>query len=336
MKKTKTEWTINNNQKDIDPNHEYDNVDYEKENEFYYSLINGDGWIIYEDENQHLEYAGKAHTRENWSTTDQLHTKSNNFDINSLSNMVNYEPNLVFFKKNPNLVYNATKLEVFTDEECDRLINHHLDAVAVMKNNSDLGTENGHQWPVYRWDKHINDSEERVNDLKQDSSLANMNSLESDLEYDIEGDHKTWRKSDTNWLSSYQYDMEWVFEKLDKLIQEVNEKYFKFDLSIPSSQEPIQVTYYPPGGVYEWHTDWSALSEHQNRKLSYVIQLSDSSEYTGGNLQLKTSRADWMNNMARKRGSVTFFPSFITHRASVVTSGERFSGVGWVHGNAWR
>ena len=56
---------------------------------------------------------------------------------------------------------------------------------------------------------------------------------------------------------------------------DVNKNVFKFDLSNPITQEPIQFTEYKPGGLYTEHTDWSGGSIQDIRKLSYVVNLSN-------------------------------------------------------------
>ena len=70
------------------------------------------------------------------------------------------------------------------------------------------------------------------------------------------------------------------------------------------------------------------------RKISLSLQLSDASEYEGGELLVTHgSKPD----VARKnRGSITFFPSYIMHEVTPVTKGTRKSIVGWVTGPRWK
>ena len=99
----------------------------------------------------------------------------------------------------------------------------------------------------------------------------------------------------------------------------------------------MQVTHYPAGGVYDWHEDWNGnTNPQQTRKISLSVTLSDPKTYEGGGLEFRLSRPHKLNMAPRERGSVTLFPSFITHRAAPVISGERYSLIGWCHGNAFK
>jgi PKHD-type hydroxylase len=82
-------------------------------------------------------------------------------------------------------------------------------------------------------------------------------------------------------------------------------------------------------GQYDWHMDFSG-GPSSTRKLSMSIQLSDSSEYEGGDLELMMHRN--IIKAPRDKGTVIFFPSYITHRVTPITSGTRHSLVSWFHG----
>jgi predicted 2-oxoglutarate/Fe(II)-dependent dioxygenase YbiX len=56
------------------------------------------------------------------------------------------------------------------------------------------------------------------------------------------------------------------------------------------------------------------------------VQLSESSDYTGGDLQVGVA------NATRLIGSAIVFPSYQLHRVHPVQSGERFSLVAWLRG----
>jgi PKHD-type hydroxylase len=66
-----------------------------------------------------------------------------------------------------------------------------------------------------------------------------------------------------------------------------------------------------------------------------VIQLTDPSLYTGGNLELQVSQPPEFNAL-RKKGTIIIFPSFIKHRVTKLESGERNSLVAWIEGPPWR
>jgi len=66
------------------------------------------------------------------------------------------------------------------------------------------------------------------------------------------------------------------------------------------------------------------------RKLSVVIQLSDPSEYDGGNLQFMLGNES--ENAKKEKGMLYAFPSWVLHRVTPVTEGTRRSLVIWLSG----
>jgi PKHD-type hydroxylase len=79
--------------------------------------------------------------------------------------------------------------------------------------------------------------------------------------------------------------------------------------------------------MYGWHQDYGG---EISRKLSLVLQLSDPSEYEGGNLQVKTSSEP--QTVKKQRGFIAAFPSYVLHQVTPVTKGNRQSLVAWVSG----
>ena len=64
------------------------------------------------------------------------------------------------------------------------------------------------------------------------------------------------------------------------------------------------------------------------------MQLSDPSEYQGGDLNISTGG----NIMTPEKdlGNVIIFPSILQHEVLPIISGNRYSLVSWVSGPAWR
>jgi PKHD-type hydroxylase len=94
--------------------------------------------------------------------------------------------------------------------------------------------------------------------------------------------------------------------------------------------EGAQVYYYPTGGFLDWHMD-IGKGFMSTRKLGITLQLSEESEYDGGDLEFMTSE-----KAPRARGAVVIFPTYMMHRVSKVTRGERYSLVSWAHGPPYR
>jgi PKHD-type hydroxylase len=98
--------------------------------------------------------------------------------------------------------------------------------------------------------------------------------------------------------------------------------------------EDMQYTVYGSGGDhYNWHID-SGGSNPCPRKLSLSLQLSDPSEYEGGNLEFMIGKDG--NSAKKERGLVVAFPAYRLHRVTPVTKGVRKSIVIWTTGPQFR
>lgn len=135
------------------------------------------------------------------------------------------------------------------------------------------------------------------------------------------------RRSDVRWVpTTEQYA--WVYNTLSWNVNTINADAFNFDLT---HIEPLQFTEYRENqaGFYAPHLD-SGEQLAGYRKLSFVLQLSDPSEYEGGELLLHIGPEPTV--MPKDRGKLLFFPSYTLHEVTPVTRGTRHSLVGWVAG----
>jgi PKHD-type hydroxylase len=124
---------------------------------------------------------------------------------------------------------------------------------------------------------------------------------------------------------------EWIFQKLSGAINEINEMYFRFDLS--GFEQGLQFTRYEaPGQHYDWHCD-SGMKTGR-RKLSLTVQLSDPDDYEGGDLELSWGPEPL--KAKRDLSMMTVFPSWTLHRVTPVTKGTRYSLVAWVAGPSFK
>jgi len=147
------------------------------------------------------------------------------------------------------------------------------------------------------------------------------------------------RNSDLVWLND-----NWIYRELHPYIHEANKSAgwnFQWDRS-----EICQFTKYKLNQYYDWHCDsWDKPYEKKGpqlgkiRKLSMTCQLTDGSEYEGGELEFDFRNYDPHMREETKhlrqakeilpKGSIIVFPSFVWHRVKPVTKGTRYSLVMW-------
>jgi len=195
-------------------------------------------------------------------------------------------------------------------------------------------------------DKFCNDLIKYGNEKKEQLALTGgyteKNKENSLTEKDIQ-DLKKKRDSSVVWL-----DDAWIYREIQPYIHQANASSgwnFEWDFS-----ESCQFTKYKKNQYYDWHCDsWpDPYPEKQGenfkgkiRKLSVTCQLTDESEYEGGNLEFQFRNADDPKIIeeckhARKKGSIIVFPSFVWHRVTPVTKGDRYSLVIWNVGQPYK
>ena len=119
------------------------------------------------------------------------------------------------------------------------------------------------------------------------------------------------------------------YHAVRNVINDVNNDFYQYDLS---DKYDIQILKYRKGGQYEWHIDYGVCwHPGLDRKLSISIQLSNESQYEGGELEIKDWKGDNVTS-PKRLGSAIVFDSKVTHRAKPVTEGERIVLVGWASG----
>ena len=129
----------------------------------------------------------------------------------------------------------------------------------------------------------------------------------------------------------------WFYEKIEWMVNEANDCLWNFDLySIPENIQYIEHQVTDESG-HDWKMDSGRESESL-RKISVMIQLSDSDEYEGGDLEifrggpLKGPR----EKAGRRKGTVFVYPSYMMNRVAPVTKGVRKSFVLWVGGEHYK
>jgi PKHD-type hydroxylase len=152
-------------------------------------------------------------------------------------------------------------------------------------------------------------------------------------------DLKRKRNSDLVWMNDT-----WIYKEIHPYVHQANKNAgwnFEWDRS-----ESCQFTKYKLNQYYDWHSDsWPNPYQKEGpengkiRKLSMTCQLTDGSEYSGGELEFDFRDYDPPQRDESKhlrkapeilpKGSIIVFPSFLWHRVKPVTRGVRYSLVVW-------
>lgn len=121
-----------------------------------------------------------------------------------------------------------------------------------------------------------------------------------------------------------------IFSKLSTAIHTLNDRFYKYDLT---EMESLQFTKYnsETSDFYTSHAD-DGYKFNLFRKLSVSVQLSDPSEYEGGDLVFYRNTTLTGVVAPKQLGTVIIFPSFVIHEVKKVTAGTRNSLVTWVNG----
>jgi PKHD-type hydroxylase len=155
----------------------------------------------------------------------------------------------------------------------------------------------------------------------------------------VDGEVKTndTRKSIIRFIEKKDKRFEQLFDTMWKLAIQSNDEWFDFHIS---KIDYIQLAEYDASyeGKYNKHHDvfWSNNDPKYHRKLSAIVQLTDPSEYDGGDFEFFGLNEYPKKEEIRKQGTVTFFPSFLEHQATPVTRGKRYSLACWFDGPKWR
>jgi PKHD-type hydroxylase len=137
------------------------------------------------------------------------------------------------------------------------------------------------------------------------------------------------RKGDVVFIP-HSEKMDWLFAKLRRAIDQVNDIYFRYNIVC---LECFQFSVYNVGDHYDYHRDvftHGINPLYEQRKLSFTVQLTDPSEYEGGDLEFYNPSGPIKGD--RTKGSMTVFPSYHYHRVTPVTKGQRIALVGWIVG----
>lgn len=149
----------------------------------------------------------------------------------------------------------------------------------------------------------------------------------STMGYSPEGeDNPDHRDCHVAWIDQDNMDeaLQNMWQKFHNIIVKSNNQLWGYNLSC--MWEKAQYTKYKSKQHFGFHFD-TGKNEMALRKISSTIMLNDSSEYTGGVFQFFPNK-----DVKMEKGDVICFPSYLLHRVTPVTSGERKTMVLWAGG----
>lgn len=142
------------------------------------------------------------------------------------------------------------------------------------------------------------------------------------------------RQATVFFIPRFDPEVQLLFNQFETWLLQANAQHWGADCQ---GFHQIQVACYTPGhGHHCWHRDCALVGNDMgsafDRKITLVAQLSDPSDYEGGQLELEHGD---LKPGAFERGDIIIFPSFLKHRVTPVTKGVRYSLATWSVGPKW-
>ena len=149
------------------------------------------------------------------------------------------------------------------------------------------------------------------------------------------GDHENIRATQVAWLPRGS-ETETLYRRMEDLVLALNTRFFRFDLS---GLAMFQYARYggAQGGHFDWHKDYGrdpADPLQEPRKLTLSLQLSETGDYEGCDLQVRVGNQ--IDTAPRARGTLIAFPANVLHQVTPILSGTRRALVVWAVGPDFR
>ena len=129
--------------------------------------------------------------------------------------------------------------------------------------------------------------------------------------------------------------IEWFEPRQDRIVAEANREFFYLDLSFGCLSK--QLILYEENHWFDTHDDTNHWDNfHYDRKVTLIIQLSDESEYKGGETLVEQHLNIAMPTNLKKQGSILIFPTFAIHKVNKILSGTRKAFISWYGGPKFR
>lgn len=133
-----------------------------------------------------------------------------------------------------------------------------------------------------------------------------------------------------NVLVQYIPQSNWISSLVHYYGFDANKSNFNYAIGDVSAAQFLK---YEPGMFYRVHADTSYNPDNEGyyRKLTVIVNLTDPSDFEGGEFVLFNDGLTPIRLKAEK-GTVFVFPSYLNHKISPIKEGIRYSIVGWIMG----
>ncbi len=117
-----------------------------------------------------------------------------------------------------------------------------------------------------------------------------------------------------------------IRERQQVLMKDFGSKYLDFKREDLNSESSYIAGRYEVGEFFNWHPDWGEDDDNRTRRVTSVLQITDPSEYEGGNLE-------FINGVQASKipGTLFIFDSKFHHRVTHITKGVRRSCMLFAH-----
>lgn len=122
------------------------------------------------------------------------------------------------------------------------------------------------------------------------------------------------------------------FDNIRTVTKQANDEIYDFRLLGIIDQDFPQIYRYEEGDYHNLHIDVTPMAT--TRKLSFIVNLTDPTEYEGGEIQFLNT--DTSTGNLEEQGSIIIFPSFLPYKISEVTKGRKDVIAGCIHGAVFR
>ena len=146
-------------------------------------------------------------------------------------------------------------------------------------------------------------------------------------------DYRGIRETQVAWFHR-SAETEAFYRQMEEIVLALNARFFRFDLS---GLVTFQYALYQGSGHFDWHKDYGRDPSdpgQEPRKLTLSLQLSQSADYEGCDLEVRAGNA--IDRAPRERGTLIAFPANVLHRVTPITSGVRKALVIWAVGPEFR